>query len=516
MTGYAIVHANGRNEVDYTDDSDKEVLYRYEGEGGVQMGSIFRRAAFAIRFGQIDPLISNFVNKDARIFYNRDVLQRVKTIAPFLRFDDDPYPVIYDGRIVYVIDAYTTSSYYPYSQRNEGGTGGLAGGRYNYVRNSVKAVVDAYDGSVSFYVMPIKDPIIEAYRKAFPDLFTSYDLMPQQLKDHLRYPQDLFSLQTTMWSKYHVSDPAALLTASRQWSVAQNAPRVVQATDNTATAAQTATTTRRQEARVSPYYEQIQLPGETESRFVTLRTFVNFNTDDVLKQLTAFMVADSDGAPERYGKLIVYEFSNTLAPGPAAVAGNVNAKREISQLVSLLNQQGSTVEYGDLLLLPIDNSVLYIRPLFVTSRDTSFPAMTGVVASVGDRVEFGGTLREALEKLFGGDFSTLFPTTPAPTTTTPGTGGSTTPSTTTVPPSGSDLARVRELLSQVMQKQADADAALKKSPPDLAAYGQLQADIRKLIEQATAITSGQGGTAGASSATTTTATTTTVLRPASA
>jgi uncharacterized membrane protein (UPF0182 family) len=478
MSGYAIVNT-GREEVDYTDDSDKEIPTRYAGNGGVQMGSVFRRAAFAIRFGQIEPLISNFVKSDSKVIFVRDVQARVKKVAPFLKWDSDPYPVVFGGRIVYVVDGYTTSSRYPYAQHSSGGTGDLAGGGINYVRNSVKAVVDAYDGTVQLFVTPVDDPIITAYQKAFPKLFTPYDQMDPELKSHLRYPQDMFALQTNMWARYHVADALAFLSASRQWSIAQNAPRTV---DQPTTTGVTPTTQpvnpqSGPTQRVPPYYEQIKLPGESQQSFVTMRTFVNFNSDDVLRQLTAFMVGKSAGDPADFGKLVVYEFSNTLAPGPAAVAGNINAKSEISARISLLNQEGSKVEYGDLLLLPIENSVLYVRPMFVTSRDTAFPALQGVVVSLGDQVELGDTFQQALEKLFDTSFADLFPG--GTTTVTPGQ-----PSTPQQqpPPAGTVDQRLKAIISEMQTVQQQADDALAKK--DLQTWAKLQSQLSDLVRQA--------------------------------
>jgi uncharacterized membrane protein (UPF0182 family) len=530
LGGYAIVNAK-RDEVDYTDEDENEVQYRYAGGGGVELGSIFRRAAFAIRFGQIDPLISNFVSSDSRVIYKRDVVDRVKSVAPFLKWDSDPYPVVFDGRIVYVLDGYTTTNRYPYSQDSSGGGGSLSGNGVNYVRNSVKAVVDAYEGSLDLYVVPVHDPIIEAYRKAFPHLFKDYEVMPEVLRNHLRYPQDLFRLQTNMWARYHEDKAAAFLSGSGRWSVAQDAPREVRATST-----ETGQTTvqvadeQAQTRRVAPYYAQIRLPGEDEPSFVTLRTFVAYNTDDSLRQLTSFMVADSSGVMGQYGKLTAYEFTNTDAPGPAAVAANINAKQEVSSEISLLNQQGSTVEYGDLLLIPVDNSILYVRPLYVTARDSDFPGLQYVIVSNGQDVELGKSLGEALDNLFGTGrrFSSLLGTTAVtePDVEPPDTGDD------GQPPSGDQDQRVTELVSQILAKQAEADAARRQDPPDNAAAGAAEDEIRKLLDELAALTgaspgatstttpsTSDGGTGGGTSGespTTTTVPPTTTVRPASA
>ncbi|HEX7095455.1 MAG TPA: UPF0182 family protein, partial [Acidimicrobiales bacterium] len=492
LEGYAIVNA-GRAEVDYTDDDENEVLYNYEGEGGVELGSFFRRAAFAIRFGQIDPLISNFVKSDSRILYKRDVKDRVRSVAPFLEWDSDPYPVVLNGAVVYVIDGFTTTDRYPYSQRSTGGGGSLAGDDINYVRTSVKAVVDAYEGSITLYVMPTDDPIIKAYQKAFPQLFTPFEEMPQELREHLRYPQDLFELQTSMWARYHETDPAAFLSGSGRWSVAQNAPREVRATaTETGQTTVQATSQQALEQRVPPYYTLLRLPGEQEPSFVTLRTFVPFNEDDSLRQLTSLMVADSSGDPERYGRLRAYEFTNGEAPGPAAVSGSINAKQEIASQVSLLNQQGSTVEYGDLLLIPVDNSILYVRPLYVRSRDSNFPGLQFVIVSDGERVELGGSLGQALDELFPNAFGEddFFETLLGATAVEVPPEGGVEPPSEGQPPEGEPpstpgdvSAAVRDLVARIVAAQEEADEVLRDNPGDLEAWGRAQAEVRRLLDE---------------------------------
>ncbi|MCB1006719.1 MAG: UPF0182 family protein, partial [Acidimicrobiales bacterium] len=224
QTGYAIVGTD-RQEVDYVSDSGETVPFAYDGEGGVRLNSFVRKAAFALRFGDIDPLISDFVQDDSRLIFLRDVRQRVETLAPFLRYDSDPYPVILDGRVYYVLDAYTTSSEYPYAQSADNeqlsSESGL-NGSFNYVRNSAKAVVDAYDGNVVLYEMPGEDPILSAYRNAFPELFADFEDMPDGLADHLRYPEDLFRVQTNMWARYHIGDAQDFYEQTGGWEVAQD------------------------------------------------------------------------------------------------------------------------------------------------------------------------------------------------------------------------------------------------------------------------------------------------------
>ena len=401
IDGYALVGAT-RDEVDYVDGNGQDVTFRYTGDGGVGMGSFLRRAAFALRFGQLDPLISNFVDGDTSIIYVRDVRARVASIAPFLELDSDVYPVVYNNRIHYVLDAYTTTDRYPYSQTADVGgldsKSGLTGSSANYIRNSVKVVVDSYEGDVTLYVMPVDDPIIEAWQSAFPDLFTSFDDMPEGLRTHLRFPTDLFTVQTNMWASYQVSEPEALIIGTERWAVAQDPGRSVFAGGVAEAVVGDSGLITRRERRVPVYYSLIQLPGEEEVSFVVLRSFVPTSEDDSRKELTGFMVGETraDGS----SRLVSYEMSNLLAPGPAIVASNISTNPEISRELTLLNDQGSSVDFGDLLLLPVADSVLYVRPMYVRAQGTQIPLLAGVIAAVGNRTALGKTLGEALGKLY--------------------------------------------------------------------------------------------------------------------
>ncbi|MDE0665657.1 MAG: UPF0182 family protein [Acidimicrobiaceae bacterium] len=403
LEGYALVGAT-RDEVDYVDGQGNEESFRYDGEGGVNMGSFLRQTAFALRFGQLDPLISDFVAGDTRIIYIRDAQDRVRSVAPFLEFDSDAYPVVFEGRIHYVLDAYTTTDRYPYSQSADtsglGSASELAGAGANYIRNSVKAVVDAYDGDVTLYVMPVRDPIVEAWQSAFPDLFTDFSEMPDGLRDHLRFPTDLFTVQTNMWASYQVSDPEALIIGTERWAVAQDPGRSVLAGGTAEAVVGERGLLTSRERRVPAYYSLIQLPGEDDASFVALRSFVPTSDDDSRKELTAFMVGEtvSDGT----SRLVSYEMSNLLAPGPAIVASNISTNPDISRELTLLNDQGSLVDFGDMLLLPIEDSLLYVRPMYVRAQGTQIPLLAGVIASVGNRTALGKTLGEALSDLYPG------------------------------------------------------------------------------------------------------------------
>ncbi len=407
LEGYALVGAT-RDEVDFVDGQGNEASFRYDGDGGVDMGSFLRQAAFALRFGELDPLISSFVGSDTGIIYIRDAQDRVKHVAPFLEFDSDAYPVVFDGRIHYVLDAYTTTDRYPYSQGADTSglvaTSELAGAGANYIRNSVKAVVDSYDGGVTLYVMPLPDPIIEAWQSAFPDLFTDFSEMPEDLRDHLRFPTDLFTVQTNMWAAYQVSEPVALIIGTERWAVAQDPGRSVLAGGTAEAVVGDRGLLTRRERRVPAYYSLIQLPGEEEASFVVLRSFVPTSADDSRKELTGFMVGET--RPDGTSRLVSYEMSHLLAPGPAIVASNVSTNPEISRELTLLNDQGSLVDFGDMLLLPVEDSLLYVRPMYVRAQGTQIPLLAGVIASVGNRTALGKTLGQALDKLYpGADFS---------------------------------------------------------------------------------------------------------------
>ncbi len=407
LDGYSVVGTT-RAEIDFSETSEEEVTTRYEGTGGVPIDSFFRKLAFSIRFGQIDPLISEFITDESKVLFNRDIVDRAKKLAPFLQFDSDPYPVVLEGRVHYVIDAYTTSDRYPYAQRADtdrvSARSGLRG-RNNYIRGSVKAVVDTYNGTVDYYRTPnVEDPIIEAYSAAFPDLIQPFESMPADMVNHLRYPQDLFTIQSNMWGRYQLSSeqPDAFLSESAGWIVAADPGRspTVDSTEITSTLAGDVTSVR----RVSPYYAVMTLPGEDEEIFGIVRTFVPKPQPNSGRpqqsELTAMLVADSN--PESYGRLIEYRMSNLNVPGPTNVAIDISSDSQISEINTLLNANGSNVEYGDFQLVLLGESILYVRPLYVKAEgENAVPELRNVVVSMGGEVAIAPTLGEAIDNLFG-------------------------------------------------------------------------------------------------------------------
>lgn len=507
LDGYSIVGTK-RQEIDYPDGSGQNTQTTYEGKGGVALDSWWRKAAFAARFGDWNPLISSFITDDSRILYIRDIKSRISTAAPFLRYDSDPYPVVVNGRIVYMVDAYTTTSRYPNAQRID--TSGLPSGsgltgQINYVRNSVKGVVDAYDGTIKLYVVDPDDPIARAYQKAFPSLFANADEMPAELRDHIRYPEDLFRIQTSLWGRYHLGDPDEFYAKTSAWSIAQDPGTTVATAANSTTPTITSATgevSRALEPRVAPYYLMMKLPDESRSSFVLLRSFVPISDDDSKKQLTAFMVAKND--PDDYGRLVVYQMPpGQSIDGPAVVNSTIQADEQVAQRITILNQQGSRVHYGNLLLIPIENSILYVRPLYVSSEgQTTQPELKNVIVVFGSRVVIRPTLREALMAMFptitvpetyesqrSDDDATGSQTPSQPGGEQGGTGGSTT--TTTVPESTtptttgepSQAGTPEQLIAQAEQMLSRAEADLKATG-DLGAYQAAVRSANELLRQA--------------------------------
>jgi uncharacterized protein len=470
--GYAIVNS-GRDEIDYVREDGTAVANRYDGDGGVGVGSIHRRLAFALRFGDINPLISGFMTSESRVLYIRDIRDRVEAIAPFLRFDDDPYPIVLDGRIVWLVDAYTTSSRYPYAQaadRSRLAAGSGLDDSFNYLRNSVKVTVDAYNGDVSFYLVDPDDPIALAYAKAFPRLFTAEEEIPDDLRAHFRYPEDLFRVQTSMWGRYHIDDPNEFYSQSDRWNIAQDPELVGGPT------AQPASATAADEdegapsaPRMDPYYLLMQLPGAERTEFLILQPFVPFSENDTRRELSAFMVAKSD--PGEYGQLEMFVMPrNRQVDGPAIVNARINQEPEVSQLITLLSRAGSEVLLGNLVIIPVEQSLIYVRPLYVQATGANaVPELKKVIVVFGDRIAIRDTLQAALTAVFGD----------APPTLEEAAGD--------VPPD--DPARgdgvseeVLRLLDAAAQAFAEADEALRTGDP--VGYATKVEEARDLFEQA--------------------------------
>lgn len=479
LDGYSIVDTDVAQETCPGD----ETATAYEGQGGIKLNSVFKRMAFALDFLDYNLLGSSAITDDSRIFWIRNVRDRVEKVAPFLSFDGDPYPVELDGGVVWVVDGYTTSARYPYAQ--DANTSQLTAGSgldytFNYVRNSVKAVVNAYDGSMQFYISDPNDPIINAWADAFPDLFAPIESMPQTLRDHLRYPEDLFRIQTEAYSKYRLDADKFFDRNNFAWSVAQAPSTIPRAqAQTTADAATDAATTVQADfaeesgsARFIPYYSMFRAPGQQEASFQMVRPFVLFSTDDTRKELSAFMVAGSD--PENYGQLTAYVLPDSSTDGPATVQAAIDSDPLISAQISLLDEAGSSVLFGDMQLVPIGDGLLYLRPLYLRSDATQQASFQFMIVVYNGNAVYGTSIQEALAKLFPTfrtDIGDIVGATP------PDDGGET-PET----PTGGQT--IDELLTQAQDLFTQADAALAKSPPDFATYAEKSQQARDLVAQA--------------------------------
>ncbi len=478
LPGYVLVDAK-QAEFNFPREGRADDTNRYDGADGVELSNIVRRAAFALRFADINPLISGQVTGDTKIMLERDIHDRVEKLAPFLEFDADPYPVALQDRVVWVLDGYTTTSRYPYSE-SVSGTGGLSSD-FNYVRNSVKATVDAYDGTVTFYVIDDEDPLIRSYQKAFPDLFTDGDEMGQELEAHLRYPEDLFRVQSDMFSRYHVTDERRFYQGNANWLLSPDpGSGTVTEAELEAATSQTTASDEPQDAtstsrRMDPYYLYITLPGEAEPSFLILQPFVPVSQGNAQTRLVSFMVAKSD--PGTYGEMTAFEMpQGESILGPVQVDNEINSTAEISRQLTLLDQRGSSVIQGSLQLIPVGDSIVYIRPIYVRGRgESSFPEFRFVVVfTPGREAILGNDVQDGLNKLFG-----LAP--------------SETPTEPTEPDQEEEPLPddVQALLDEATDRFNQAQEALQNG--DLGRYQQLIDEVGELIEQARQTLAGNAG-----------------------
>ena len=449
---YSVVNT-GQDELDYASE-DEVVRSNYEGEGGIDIGGPLRRVAFALREGDPNLVLSSLIKGDSRILIYRNVRDRVRRAAPFLALDHDPYPAVVDGRVVWILDAYTSSSNYPYAQSFDveelidSPERGILNGDMNYVRNSVKVVVDAFNGDMDLYVVDENDPIIQAWRNAFPDLFSTDD-PSDDLRAHFRYPEDLFNIQSDVYLTYHMTNPDDFYTKEDTWAVPINP---LNATGSTIDRAET----------VVPTYLLIQLPGETEPEFVLSRPFSPLSRNNMI----ALMLARSD--PEHYGEFLTLAFpSGKQVPGPIQVDNAINQDVEISQTLTLLRQGGSTVDFGSLVILPIEDSILYVQPLFVTAANVGIPELKRVVLALGEEVVMEETFEEALANLFELDAEPVEPEPPA-----------------TEPDPGDDepTSTVEDLIAEAGRIYEAAQQAL--SDGDFETYGRLIERLGRILADA--------------------------------
>ena len=396
----------GQTECDNTDGGSNQ-LFAYDGEDGVRAGGLFRRIAFALRFQDLNPIFSDLIEDDSRFIYNRDVRQRARELAPFLEFDADSYPAIVDGRIVFIIDAYTTSSNFPYSQQADRSS--LPGRsdlrqNHNYVRNSVKVAVDAYNGTVDFYIVDPDDPLIRAYQQAFPDLFREREEIPAELSDHFRYPEDMFRIQTNMWATYQLDRPSDFFDDTAAWTVAEDPGSSLESAGNTTQTNADGLLVTSTGERIDPYYVQMELPGEDGQEFVLYRPFVPRarSGETIRQELTAFMVGRTD--ENGVHSLVSYDVPGTVIDGPVLASVVMLNNTRVAERTTLLGSQGSSVQLGNTLLLPLEDTdgtdrLLYVRPLYVDGGNSGLPLARLVIVAYNTEVRMCPTLEQALGAL---------------------------------------------------------------------------------------------------------------------
>ncbi len=376
LNDYVIAKTKSK-EFDYPK-GEENVYTTYEGKGGVEINSPWRRLFYALRFGSLKILLSGDITSESRILYYRNIKERVAKIAPFLTYDKDPYLVVAEGKLYWIIDAYTSTDRYPYSQPLP-----LNGGEVNYIRNSAKVVVDTYDGTVIFYQADPDDPIVKTYSKMFPKTFRSFSDIPKSLMSHLRYPEDIFSLQTAVYTTYHMDNPQIFYNKEDLWEIPAIAQEGEQQADGKVPA-------------MTPRHMIMKLPGEKKEEYILMLPFTPRAKDN----LSAWMVARNDG--EQYGKLVVYRFpKDKLVFGPKQVIGRINQDAEVSRQISLWDQRGSQVIQGSLLVIPIEESLLYVRPLYLKADTGKIPELKRVIVAYENKIAMEETLEAGFARLFG-------------------------------------------------------------------------------------------------------------------
>jgi uncharacterized membrane protein (UPF0182 family) len=477
---YSIVGGpkNDKNpiELDYPSGSDSAQNKKttFQGSGGPKLDNLFTRLLYAIKFQSEDIVLSNAINKDSQILYDRDPQTRVSKVAPYLTLDSDSYPAVVNGRIVWIVDGYTTTANYPYSTVNELGdvtadadTPRLATlDNFNYIRNSVKATVDAYSGKVTLYAWDPTDPILKTWEKVFPATVKPASDMSAQLLAHVRYPEDLFKAQRAILGSYHVTDAASFYSSDDQW-VTPNEPTSTSATP----------------PLQPPYYLTMQVPGDPKPAFTLYSTFVpKSSSQNTRSVLTGYLAVDSDAGPD-YGKLTLLTLpKQATIPGPGSVQNQFRTDPDFANEVALLQKGQTQVDLGNLLTLPVGGGLLYVQPVYVKSTgETSYPLLREVLVSFGSKVEFEPTLDAALDKLFGGNSGASAGDTGANTSASPS------PSTSTSSSSAPGTADNPALQKALAAAQADLLTRTQAyAANNLVAAAQADAQLQKDLAAAIA------------------------------
>ncbi|MGW3411513.1 UPF0182 family membrane protein [Streptomyces sp. NPDC000888] len=455
-TQYSIV-GGPQKEIDYSDD-DGEKTTSYTGKSGVNLSNPINRAAYAVAFSEPQILYSGAIGEGSRILYNRTPKDRVEAVAPWLTIDGDAYPAVVDGKIQWIVDAYTTTNGYPYASRTTLGdttADSLTAtnnqravvaqqNQVNYIRNSVKATVDAYTGEVKLYQWDTEDPVLKTWMKAFPNTVEPKTDISTDLMAHLRYPQDLFKVQRELLTRYHVKDANTFLSGSEVWQVPDDP-------------------TNKSGDAVPPYYLSMEMPGETAQAFSLTTTLTPNGRDN----LSAFMSVNAEAGTPDYGKIRILKLpTSEPVDGPKQVQSQFNSQPTIAESIRLLQGGDSEVEYGNLLTVPLDGGLLYVEPVYVRGGGLKFPLLRKVLVSYGGKTAFENTLDAALNKVLGTEGSTTEPP----------------PEDTTEPPPTSTNPTVQEALNDAQKAFDEGQEALKKG--DWEAYGTAQKDLEEALQRA--------------------------------
>jgi len=452
-TDHHIYTGTSTDEFDYPLGNDN-ATNTYDGSGGVPIGSFLRRLTYALDFGTLKPLTSNYFIRSSKIHYHRNIVERAQQIAPFLQFDTDPYLALIDGRFKWIIDGYTTSDRYPYSEpianspdvetlvANNPTLENIAISGANYIRDAAKVVIDAYDGALTIYTIDSTDPILATYQKIFPQLFTPLAAASETLRNHFRYPLNLFQIQSQIYRAYHMADTEVFYNQEDLWQVPQQQGN------------------NGQPEQMQPYYIIMRLPNADKEEFLQILPF----TPSRKGNMVAWMAARCDG--DRYGELVLYEFpKQVLVYGPQQIEGRIDQNTDISQQLTLWDQEGSSVIRGNLLAIPIDQSLLYFEPIYLQADQGALPELKRVIVAFKDTIVMRQTLPEAIAAIFGN-------------TSGPSSGfeGSVQPASAAAP-----TANPSSLVQAAIEIYEQGEKALQAG--DWAAYGQSQQRLGQILQQ---------------------------------
>ncbi|MCW2716017.1 MAG: hypothetical protein JWN88_3064 [Frankiales bacterium] len=484
---YSVVNTQ-QGEIDGPESGGEQQTFNYDGDGGVRLGGLANKLAFAAKFREPNLLLSGAIQPDSRIMYIREPRERVQKVAPFLELDSDPYPAVVDGKMLWIVDGYTTSAGYPYAQRTVLGNATadsqtarrLPQEEVNYIRNSVKATVDAYTGDVTLYQFGERDPVLETWSKAFDGVLRPESEISDELRAHLRYPEDLFKLQRELLAQYHELDPQAFYNKEDFWAVPRDPADAVNRAANAGDGAAAAPAAGNLVEQVAaappqpPYYALLQFPGQPASRFSLSTSFVALGRPN----LTAYASVSSD--PEDYGTIRILELEANDVPGPGQVANQFLTNPQVAESLLALRRNGTNLTFGNLLTLPVGGGLLYVQPVFVRAQGgESFPTLQRVIVSFGTDTASEPTLPEALDSLFGAG---------AGGGVAPGPGAAPSPSPSASPGAAPAPSTPPVVAGDVPALIAEADAAFRAGQDalranDFAAYGQAQERLRRALEQ---------------------------------